>query len=158
MHLAGEQLKLASGISMTHVAYRGCAPALQDVVSGQVPIFINALTNAVSLEKEGRIRILAVASRHRSELAPQIPTVAEQGFADFDATPFQALYGPPGVASDIVKLLSTELRQAVESSDQRIRGMSFEPAPSSPVELAELVRADIARWSAVARRAKIEPE
>jgi tripartite-type tricarboxylate transporter receptor subunit TctC len=158
MHLAGEQLKLAAGLSMTHVPYRGCAPALQDAVSGQVPVFINALTNAVSLEKEGRVRILAVASLQRSKLAPQIPTVAEQGFANFDATPFQALYGPPGLPPEVLKVLSDALKRAVESSDQRIRGMSFEPAPSSPTELSNLVKAEIARWSAVAKSANIEPE
>jgi tripartite-type tricarboxylate transporter receptor subunit TctC len=158
MHLAGEQLKLAAGLSMTHVPYRGCAPALQDTLSGHVPVFINALTNAVSLEKEGRVRILAVASIHRSKLAPQIPTVAEQGFANFDATPFQALYGPPGMPSEILKVLSVALKQAVESTDQRIKAMSFEPAPSSPAELGELVRIEIARWSALAQTAKIEAE
>ena len=160
MHFAGEQLKLGAAIDMTHVPYRGCAPAMQDAVGGQVPVFINALTNAINLEKQGRVRILAVASVNRSSLAPDVPTVAEQGFPDFDATPFQALYGPPGLNPEIAKRLSTELKEAVNSPDlnQRIRAMFFEPSPSSPQELATLVRNDIARWGQVAKAAKIEVE
>jgi tripartite-type tricarboxylate transporter receptor subunit TctC len=160
MHFAGEQLKLAASIDMTHVPYRGCAPAMQDSASGQVPVFVNALTNAVNLEKQGRVRILAVASRQRSSLAPTVPTVAEQGFPNFDATPFQALYAPPGLPADIAKRLSTELRDAVASPelDERIRAMSFEPAPSSPEELSALLRDDIVRWAQVAKAAKIEAE
>jgi len=160
MHFAGEQLKLTAAIDMTHVPYRGCAPAIQDSASGQVPVFVNALTNAVNLEKQGRVRILAVASRQRSTLAPNVPTVAEQGFPNFDATPFQALYAPPGLPADIAKRLSTELRDAVSSPElnQRIRAMSFEPAPSSPEELSALLRDDIARWAQVAKAAKIEAE
>jgi tripartite-type tricarboxylate transporter receptor subunit TctC len=160
MHFAGEQLKLRAAINMTHVPYRGCAPAIQDAVSGQVPVFINALTNAVSLEKQGRVRILAVASLKRSSLAPNIPTVAEQGFPNFDATPFQALYGPRGLPLEITKRLSTALQEAVASPDldQRIRGMSFEPSPSPPDELAALLRNDITRWGQVAKAAKIEVE
>jgi tripartite-type tricarboxylate transporter receptor subunit TctC len=160
MHFAGEQLKLAAGIDMTHVPYRGCAPAIQDVASGQVPVFINALTVASNLEKQGRVRILAVASLNRSSLAPDVPTVAEQGFPNFDATPFQALLGPPGLSPEIARRLSAELRDAVASPDlsQRIRAMFFEPSPSSPQELATLVRNDIDRWRQVARAARIEAE
>ncbi len=160
MHFAGEQLKLAAAMSITHIPYRGCAPAIQDAVSGQVPVFINALTNAQNLEKQGRVRILAIASVNRSSLAPDTPTVAEQGFPNFDATPFQAMYGPPGLPEDISKRLSTELKEAVMSTDlsQRIRGMFFEPSPSPPEELATLLRKDLARWGEVAKAAKIEAE
>src|SRR5262249_46645734 len=123
-----------------------------------VPIFINALTNAVSLEKEGRLRILAVASLQRSQLAPQLPTVAEQGVPNFNATPFQAMYGPPGMAADLLKTLSAALRQGVSSSEQQIKGLSFDPAASFPEQLADFVKAEIAQWTRVARNAKIEPE
>jgi len=148
MHFAGEQLKLAAGISMTHVPYRGCAPAIQDAASGQVPIFINVLTNAGNLDKAGRVRVLAVATSGRFGLAPNVQTVAEQGFPNFEANTFQALYGPPGMPANIANRLSAALREVVMSPDfiQRMRAMMMEPALLSPKELGNLLRSDTERW------------
>jgi tripartite-type tricarboxylate transporter receptor subunit TctC len=160
MHFAGEQLKLAAGISMTHVPYRGCAPAIQDAAAGQVPVFVNVLTNVINLEKAERVRVLAIGSRNRSNLAPDVPTVAEHGFPDFDVKSFQALYGPSGMPPNVVTKLAAELKEALVSSDldQRLRALSFEPSPMSPEDLAQLLRSDIERWGRVAKAAHIEAE
>jgi tripartite-type tricarboxylate transporter receptor subunit TctC len=160
MHFAGEMLKQAAGVDMVHVPYRGCGPAIQDSLSGQVPVFFNALTNAVAYGKQGRVRVLAVASGQRTSLAPDIPTVAEQGFPGYEASPWQALFAPAGVPEPIVARLSTELRQVVTAADVsgRIRSMSFEPVGSSPAELGAMVRSEVVRWGRVAKAAGIEPQ
>ncbi len=158
VHLAGELLKQAAGIEMTHVPYRGCGPAMQDSASGQVPVFVNALTNVQKLEKAGRVRMLAVASAKRSALAPALPTVAESGFPGYAAAPFQALFAPAGTPPEIVGRLASELKEALNAAEvsERIRGMLFEPRFLPPEELTALLRAELARWAQVAKAARIQ--
>jgi tripartite-type tricarboxylate transporter receptor subunit TctC len=160
MHFTGEELKLLAGIEMTHVPYRGCGPAIQDAASGQVPVFVNALTNVVNLEKRGRVRMLAIASPRRSHLAPSVPTVAESGFPGFDASPWQALFAPAGIPGEIARRLASDLNETVSSPKmrERIRTMLFEPVTSSPQELAAVLRTELARWAEVAKKARIESE
>jgi tripartite-type tricarboxylate transporter receptor subunit TctC len=160
MHLAGELLKQSAEIDITHVPYRGCAPAMQDSASGQVPVFFNALTNVQKLEKAGRVRMLAVASSKRSALDPAIPTVAESGFPGYAAAPFQAVFAPAGTPPEIVTRLSNELKEAVNAADvsERIRGMLFEPRYLPPAELTAMLRTELARWARVAKTARIEAE
>jgi tripartite-type tricarboxylate transporter receptor subunit TctC len=160
MHFAGEELKLLAGIEMTHVPYRGCGPAIQDAASGQVSVFVNALTNVVNLEKRGRVRMLAIASSSRSHLAPSVPTVAESGFPGFDASPWQALFAPAGIPREIASRLASDLNETVSSPkiSERIRTMLFEPVTSSPQELAAMLRTELARWAEVAKKARIESE
>jgi tripartite-type tricarboxylate transporter receptor subunit TctC len=146
-----------AGIEMTHVLYRGCGPAIQDAASGQVPVFVNALTNVVN---RGRVRILAIASPSRSHLAPSVPTVAESGFPGFDASPWQALFAPAGIPGEIASRLASDLNETVSSPkiSERIRTMLFEPVTSSPQELAAMLRTELARWAEVAKKARIESE
>ncbi len=160
MHFAGEQLKLSAGIDMTHVPYRGCGPAIADALSGQVPVFVNALTNVMNLEKHEYLRMLAVASPQRSDAAPNVPTVAESGFPGFDASPWQGLFAPGGMAQDLVAQLSVALRETVRAPEisERIRDMIFEPVGSSAQELAAVLDADLVRWERLAKATRIEAE
>jgi tripartite-type tricarboxylate transporter receptor subunit TctC len=160
MHFAGEELKLLAGIDMVHVPYRGCAPAIVDAASGQVPVFVNALTNVVNLEKQGRLRVLAVASATRSPLAPDVPSIAESGFPGFEASPWQALLAPAGLRQEIVSGLAHDLNATISAREvtARVRDMLFEPAASSPQELTAMLRSQLAHWAKVAERAGIQLE
>ena len=160
MHLAGELLKLSAGIEMTHIPYRGCAPAMQDSASGRVPVFFNALTVVQKLDNAGLVRMLAVVSAERSAFNPAIPTVAESGFPNYSASPFQALFVRAGTPREFVGRLSNDLKEVVNAADvnQRIRGMLFEPRFLPPQELTALLRVELARWAQVAKTAHIEAD
>ena len=158
MHLAGELLKQSAGIDMAHVAYRGCGPAIQDSASGQVPVFVNTLPNVAPLEKQGRVRMLAITSSRRSSHAPDLPTVAESGIAGYEATSWYGFFAPAATPKEITGRLSTALAEAVNSAEvrERVRGMLYEPRTTTPDELGAMLRAELARWSRVAKSARIE--
>ena len=157
LHLAGELLKLAAGIDLTHIPYRGCAPAIADVVAGQVPIFFTVLGNAVPFEKSGKVRLLGVASLQRLRSYPDLPTIAEAGFQGFDAYPWFGLLAPAQTPREVAGLLAAEVAAAVDAPDvnEKIRGYFLEPTTAAPETFAEIMRGDLARWSRVVRDAKI---
>lgn len=158
LHLAGELLNLSAGIDLAHAPYRGCAPAMNDAVSGQVPIFFTVLGNAAQFEKNGRVRLLGVASLQRLGSYPELPTIAESGFPGYDAFPWFGMLAPAGVPRDIISRLASEITAAVpvpEVSD-RIRAFSLEPTPIGPEGLAQLMKSDFDKWRGVVRDAKIK--
>jgi tripartite-type tricarboxylate transporter receptor subunit TctC len=159
MHLAGELLKLSAGIDMVHVPYRGCAPALQDSAAGLVPVFVSTLSG-VKLEKQGKVKALAVGATRRSTLDPNVPTVAESGFPSYEATSWMGMFAPAGLPPEVHNRLVNELRESTLSPDvsERIRGMLYEPRPVPPKEFSAMLRAELARWAQVAKAAKIEVE
>ena len=158
MHLAGELLKQSASVDLAHVAYRGCGPAIQDSASGQVPVFVNTLPNVAPLEKQGRVRMLAITSAKRSSHAPELPTVAESGIAGYEATSWYGYFAPAATPREVVSRLSGALAEAVSSPEvrDRVRGMLYEPRVTTPEELSSMLRAELARWSRVAKSARIE--
>jgi tripartite-type tricarboxylate transporter receptor subunit TctC len=158
LHLAGELLKQSSGVDMTHVPYRGCGPAIQDSASGQVPVFVNTLPNVAQLEKQGRVRMLAIASARRSSHSPDVPTVAESGIPGYEATSWYGFFAPAATPRDVIARLSSALTEAVNSPDvrDRIRGMLYEPRTTTPDELSAMLRTELARWAKVAKSSRIE--
>jgi tripartite-type tricarboxylate transporter receptor subunit TctC len=151
---------LAAGIDMAHVAYRGCAPAILDAVSGQVPIFVTVLPNAVPYQKSGKVRLLGVTSAQRLAGFPNLPTIAESGFPGFDVAPWYGLLAPATTAKDIVMSLSAEVAVAAASPEfsDRIRSMYMEPMANTPEFFGEIMRTGYAHWSRVVRDAKIKAE
>jgi tripartite-type tricarboxylate transporter receptor subunit TctC len=160
LHLAGELLNLAAGIDLTHIPYRGCAPAIADVVAGQVPVFFTVLGNAVGFEKSGKVRLLGVASLQRLKSFPDLPTIAEAGFQGYDAYPWFGLLAPAQTPREIVLRLAGEVAAAVDAPDvnEKIRGYFLEPTTASPEAFAEIMKDDLARWSRVVREAKLKIE
>ena len=160
LHLAGELLNLAAGIDLAHVPYRGCAPAMADAVSGQVPVFFTVLGNAVAFEKSGKVRLLGVASLQRLKSFPNLPTIAEAGFPGYDAYPWFGVLAPAGTPREIVGKLAAEIVAAVGAPDvnERIRGFFLEPTTATPEAFAEIMKSDLARWSRVVREARIKIE
>jgi tripartite-type tricarboxylate transporter receptor subunit TctC len=160
LHLAGELLNLAAGIDLAHVPYKGCAPAMADVVAGQVPIFFTVLGNAVAFHKAGKVRMLGVASLQRLPSFPDLPTIAEAGFQGYDAYPWFGVLAPGQTPRDIIGRLAVEVTAAVgvPEVNERIRAFHLEPTTATPEAFAEIMKGDLARWSRVVREAKIKTD
>jgi tripartite-type tricarboxylate transporter receptor subunit TctC len=160
LHLAGELLNLSAGIDLAHVPYRGCAPAMTDAVSGQVPIFFTVLGNAAQFEKSGKVRLLGVASLQRLASYPDLPTIAESGFPGYDAYPWFGMLAPAGTPREVVNRLVSEITAAVPLPEvsERIRAFSLEPTPLGPDALAQLMKSDFDKWRRVVQEARIKVE
>ena len=160
LHLAGELLNLSAGIDLAHVPYRGCAPAMTDAVSGQVPIFFTVLGNAAQFEKSGKVRLLGVASLQRLTSYPDLPTIAESGFPGYDAYPWFGMLAPAGTPKEVVNRLVSEITAAVPLPEvsERIRAFSLEPTPLGPDALAQLMKSDFDKWRRVVQEARIKVE
>ena len=159
-HFAGELLKKMAGIDMAHVPYKGGGPAVQDLVAGQVPAAVLGSTPVTPHHKSGRIRILAFTSKDRMPTMPEIPTLHESGFPGFDTTQWTGLLAPRGTSAEIVNRLAAETRKAIALDDvkQRFAQASLLPVGSSPKEFDALIRADVERWTALAKGLNLEPQ
>ena len=157
-HMAAELFLLSSGIRMTHVSYRGEAPAIADVIGGQLPLVFANVSVATAQVKSGALRALAVTSPRRAPSLPDVPTLAEQGVSGADNESWFSLVAPKATPRDIVQRLNTEVRSALAAQElqQRFAELSLSVNPSSPEELDATIKSEIARWSAVIREAGIK--
>jgi len=158
-HLAAELLAQAAGIELTHVPYRGLAPALTDVLNGQITMTFAQLPNAKPLIENGQLRALGVASRQRSAAIPDVPTVAEAGgLADFEAVSWYALMAPARTPDAVIRKLHAELVQILEFPHVRsaLEAQGAQAVGNTPEELARIIKEDTARWAKVIREANIE--
>ncbi len=160
LHLAGELLKLNAGLDLTHIGYRGCVPALIDVMSGQIPIFLNMIGNTLAHAKSGKVKLLAVATAQRLPGTPALPTISESGFPNFEAFPWYGVLAPAGTPKEIIQRLNAEITQAVNQPEirERLGQLFFEPTTATPEEFASIMKADLAQWNRVVREAKIKAE
>ena len=161
IHLAGELFRSMAGLDMTHVPYKGSAPALTDVIGGQVNLMFDAGVSALPQVRAGKLRALAVTSAKRSSSAPDLPTVAEAGnLPGYEATIWFGLVAPAGTPREIVMRLSLEVgkltRQAVLR--ERFAPQGVELSASLPDEFAEFIKAEIPKWGKVLRDANVAPE
>ena len=157
-HLAGELLKQMVDISMTHVPYKGTAPATTDTLAGQVSAGILDLTSALPHVRSGKLRSIGITSGRRTDLAPDIATIAESGLPGFDVTTWFIMGAPAGVPRDIVTRLNAETVRALAIPEvrERILATGNEPISSTPEELAAFVRDEIARWAKVIKAAGVK--
>ena len=160
MHLAGELFKLSTGIDLIHVPYKGCAPALADVVGGQLPIAFNTISNTASFDKSGRIRILAVASAKRLAQFPNLPTAAEQGMTGYQADIWFGLFAPSQTPKAVVNAVNTAVNRALAEPEvaQKMRSQYYEPQPGSAEEMAAFVKNEITKWGKTIREANIKAD
>ncbi len=148
MHLSGELLKLAAGIDIIHVPYKGGGPALNDVIGGQVEMtFIGAPASMPHI-RSGRLRILAVSTARRVAALPEVPTVAESGYPGFDVGALYAVLAPAGTPAAIVGRLSSELAKIVAVRDirERLNGLGLETVGGTPEQLTAFMTADVDKW------------
>jgi tripartite-type tricarboxylate transporter receptor subunit TctC len=156
-HLVGAWLASATGVRLLHVPYRGGGPAAAAIVGGEIPIAVIALSSSAPHVKAGKMRLLAVTTARRASAAPEVPTVAESGVPDFDASLWVGLFAPAGVARPIVDRLNSEVNRILKEPDvrERLVGLGADPVGSTPEELAARIKADAARYARIAREAGI---
>jgi len=157
-HLAMEALSTAAGIKLLHIPYKGNAPALNDLLGGQVVSGFSNIVSVLPHVAQGRLRAFGITSAKRSALAPDIPTVAEQGFRDFDITAWFGIMVPTGVPAPIVTRLDHEIVQILKSKQVQEKLLSYgvDPSPiDSTKEFADFLQTDIKRWTRLVRDANI---
>ena len=159
-HFAGEMLNYAAGIRMSHVPYKGGAPLIIDLVGGQIPLAIATVVTAAPQIKGGKIKAIAVTSSKRSSFLPDVPTIAESGYLQYDVAAWFALVAPAGTPESIGKRLRDEVTkiQAMPDVKNKFADLSAEVVIGGPDEYNKTVRDEIRRYSEIARRTNIKPE
>jgi tripartite-type tricarboxylate transporter receptor subunit TctC len=156
-HLSTELFKLMTDSNLTHVPYRGAAPAYADVISGQVPVFFDNLASGLGQVKGGKVRALAVTGRQRSSLLPDVPTVAESGVPSYEYHTWFGLWAPRKTPEPILEKLHAEVKKALASPTvkERIAASAGEPSAMPLADIDPFVKAEIARWAEVVKRAGV---
>ena len=159
-HMSGELLKKMAGVDIVHVPYKGGGPAVQDLVAGQVPMGVLGSTPLIPHHKSGRIRIVAFTSKERFAPMPEIPTLHESGLAGFDTTQWLGLLAPQGTPAEIISRVYAETAKALALNDvkERLAQAALLPVGSTPKQFDALIRADLERWTAIAKELKLEPQ
>jgi tripartite-type tricarboxylate transporter receptor subunit TctC len=159
-HLSGELFRKLAGIDMTHVPYKGGAPAVQDLVAGQVPAAFLGSTPLIPHHNAGRIRILAFTSKERFPALPGVATLHESGFPGFDTSQWLGLLLPRGTSSEVVQRLYAETKKALALADvkERLLKSGLLTVGSSPNEFDAMIRADLERWSKLAGELGLKPQ
>ncbi len=159
-HLAMELLKSVARFDAVHVPYKGTGPATIDLLSGQVKVMFGGMIGILGHVKSGRLKGLAVSSVKRSGAAPDIPTVAESGFAGYEAATWYGVLAPAGTPTDIVRRLNAEIANALNLPDLRLRmaGEGAEPASTTPEAFDAYIKVEVLKWAKVVKDAGAQVE
>ena len=159
-HLAGAMVATAANVKMTHIPYRGGGPAVTDVMAGQVPLLWVSIPAATQYIKAGKLRALAVSTTKRSVIFPDVPTMAESGFKDFEVDSWYAMFVPVGTPQAIVDALYNAVVKvlAQPSTKEKLIAQGAEAVGSTPAQLGAIVKAELAKWSKVTRESSIKAE
>lgn len=160
LHLGAAWFADAAGFTMTHVPYKGGGAALNDLLAQQVDVYFAATASALPLVKSGKLRALAVTTRERIAALPQVPTVAESGYKDYEVTLWYGLIGPKGLPAEIVQRINSEVNKILQTRETaaklEIDGAS--PAGGSAAQFQAIIRREIGVWRSVVGRLGIKPE
>jgi tripartite-type tricarboxylate transporter receptor subunit TctC len=159
-HLAGAMFAAMAGIALTHVPYKGTAPAMADLIGGQVQIAFLGIPTVLPHVKSGKLRILAVTGKHRSPELPGVPTVDEAGVPGYELSPWYGLLAPAGAPRGVVARLGGEVSRILRDAElkEKLAAQGAEVAGGSPEEFAAVIRADSSTWSRVVKDAGIRIE
>jgi tripartite-type tricarboxylate transporter receptor subunit TctC len=157
-HMSMELFKSMAGIDLLHVPYKGSSPALTDVITGQVSAMIVNMPPAVPFVKAGKLRALAVTTRNRSPLLPEVPTVAESGLPGYETVAWFGILAPAATPKDIINRLSEEIARIARSPAmrERLTSLGAEAVGSTPAEFAAVIARDIAKWTPLAKSVGIK--
>jgi tripartite-type tricarboxylate transporter receptor subunit TctC len=160
IHLTGEMFKQAAGVELTHVPYKGTTQLLPDLMDGRIDMALDSLPAYIPHLKAGRVRALAVASRARSPVLPELPTMAEAGVPGVVSATDYALYAPAGTPKEIIALLNREVNAVLEMPDLRAKlaAQGIEAVGGTPESLRAELLEEIVKWGRVIAEAKIKPE
>jgi len=158
MHILGEMLRRATNARLAHVPYKGVAPAVNDVLGGHVPLTYSTLGSVGPYLQSGKLVALAVADHQRSPLAPEVPTLAEQGYNNVELTAWYGLFGPKGMPADVVKLLNEQMNSILKMPDviARMATLGTVPVGGPPQRLEEVNASDFARFGKIIKEMDIQ--
>jgi tripartite-type tricarboxylate transporter receptor subunit TctC len=159
-HLMGELLKSMAGIDVIHVPYKGLSPALTEVIGGQIQYSFGSWSTVGPFVKAGKLRALAVTSAKRSPVTPDLPTISEEGFKGYDATPWWGIAGPGGIPRPLLARINGGVRTAMASAEmkERFALQGIEIATGTSEEFTALVKAEIVRWAKIVKNAGIKAD
>jgi tripartite-type tricarboxylate transporter receptor subunit TctC len=152
-HLAGEMFKRATSLDLVHVPYKGGALAANDLIGGQIDLMFNAVPELIQHVNSGRLRALAVTSRNRYPLVPQLPTMIESGFPDFEAGNWIGVVVPAGTPKAVVSKLSADFVHALQSPDvrEKLSAQGIDPIGTTPEAFGQFLRGEVEKWGKVVR-------
>jgi len=158
-HLAFELLQHQAKIEITHVPYKGGAPAVLDLVGGHVAMFFSGIMPAIPHVRTGKLRGIAVSTSKRSPVAPEVPTMIESGMTGFDIPTWYGVLAPAGTSKDVVGKLTAEIARMLTLPDvkERLSGEGAEPTPSSPEQFAQFIQSEVAKYAAIIKEANVKP-
>jgi tripartite-type tricarboxylate transporter receptor subunit TctC len=159
-HLSAIQLELLGGVKMVHVPYRGGVSALNDVIAGHVDLFFDTVTTSVPMYRAAKVRILAVGSPERSAVAPEIPTVAEDGLPGFHSITWFAMVGPPGFEPALADRVNHDVVESLRRPDVNVmlQKLTLEPMIGSPADAGRFFAEEAARWGRVIKEGNVASE
>jgi tripartite-type tricarboxylate transporter receptor subunit TctC len=156
-HLVTELFSSKAGLKMTHIPYRGTALAVADLIGGQVDVVFSDPISVLPHIQAGTLRALAVTSRERSPVVPEVPTIAESGYPGFDAIAWHGILAPAGTPPNVIKRLNSEIVSALQHAETKtlLVNQAMQTVGNSPEEFAAFIKQDIAVWKAVAKEADV---
>ncbi len=159
-HLAGEAFKEKANIDILHIPYKGGAPALTDVMAGQVSLYFGNASSTLNYVNAGKLKALAVSSKKRLSGLPNVPTLAESGLKDFEVLEWNGVFVPNGTPKDVIALLAKDIQAAVADPAiaEQLRKMGLEPIGSSPGAFADFIKSESAKWQAVVKKQNIKAD
>jgi tripartite-type tricarboxylate transporter receptor subunit TctC len=160
MHLAGELLKSMAHIDIVHVPYKGGAPALTDVIGGQIEMTFVGAPASMPHIRSGRLKVLGVSTAKRAAALPEVPTIAELGYPGYEVAAWYGILGAARTPPGVVNTLSAAIARTVTSADIREKLLTFglEPVGSTPAEFTDHLKREIARWTPIIARSGLKPE
>lgn len=153
-HLAGESFKIAAGIQMQHIPYKGSAPALTDLAGGQLQLMFDSMPSATPMINSGKLRAIAVTTTVRAKARPDLPTITESGFPGFDISTWYAYWAPKGTPADIIEKLAASAAQALKNPEviAKYEAMGAEPVGSTPAQFAAYVESEAKKWNDIVKK------
>ena len=159
-HLAGELFKLATGVNLTHVPYKGTAQAITDLIGGRVQLMFTPLAPVIAQLQAGKLRPVAVTSANRSRILPEVPTIAEAGVPGYEFSAWYGILGPAALSADIKNRLNAAVAHAMDLPDvkDRLQAEDMDLVKRTPAELDGIRRADLAKWTKIVKQTGISAE
>jgi tripartite-type tricarboxylate transporter receptor subunit TctC len=159
-HLSTELFKMAAGVNIVHIPYKGAAPATTDVMTGQIQLSFASTPGSIPVVKAGKVKALGVTSAKRIAKLPDVPTVAEAALPGYEANVWYGVVAPAGTPRTIVQCLNTEIARIVADPAQRERMLAgdFEPTTSTPEQFAAFIKSETAKWGKVVKASGAKPE
>lgn len=151
IHMAGELFKLRAGVDVAHIPYKGSANAVTDLIGGQVDYMFDNMPSAWPHVETGKLRALAVTTADRSKTAPNLPTMQEEGFSDFDVSSWFGVIGPKGLPEDVVAKLNKAIRDGLAKPEvrERLEGLGAVPADTTPEQFGQFIKTEVETWGPV---------